>query len=79
MSIIFRTTLPSNFQSRLSKNLMECQLILNEDCFEKLFNIVGFHTIPRDTKDNSDSDRVGVQNKGNNQNYFVKSTPTWPP
>ena len=27
------------FQSRLSKNLMECQLILIEDCFEKLFDI----------------------------------------
>ena len=39
MSIIFGTTLPSNFQSRLSKNLMDCQLIPNEDCFEKLFHI----------------------------------------
>ena len=33
------TLTTSNFQSGLSKNLMECQLIANEDCFEKLFLI----------------------------------------
>ena len=41
--------------------------------------ILEFHTIPRDTKDNSRSGHVGVPNKRNNQNSFVKSTPTWPP
>ena len=41
--------------------------------------IHGFHTILRDTKDNRHSGHVGVPNKRNNQNYFVKSTPTWPP
>ena len=41
--------------------------------------ILGFHTIPRDTKDNRHSGHVGVPNIRNNQNSFVKSTPTWPP
>ena len=36
-----------------------------------------FHTIPRDTNDNRHSGHVGVPNKRNNQNSFVKSTPTW--
>ena len=38
MSIIFCTTLPSNFQSGLSQELDGMSLIRpNEDCFEKLF------------------------------------------
>ena len=41
--------------------------------------ILGFHSIPRDTKDNKHSGHVGVPNKRNNQNSFVNSTPTWPP
>ena len=40
---------------------------------------LGFHTIPRDTKDNKHSGHVGVPNKRKNQNSFVKSTLTWPP
>ena len=44
-----------------------------------VFTILGFHTIPRDTKDNRHSGHVGVPNKRNNQNSFVKSTPTWLP
>ena len=41
--------------------------------------ILGFHTIPRDTKGDSHSGHVSVPNTRNNQNSFVKSTPTWPP
>ena len=41
--------------------------------------ILGFHSFPRDTKDNRHSGHVGVSNKRNNQNSFVKSTPKWPP
>ena len=45
-----------------------------------LFNtsILGFHTIPGNTKDNrrTRSGHVGVPNKRNNQNSIVKSTPT---
>ena len=41
--------------------------------------ILGFYTIPRDTKNNRHSGHVGVPNKRNNQNSCVKSTPTWPP
>ena len=46
----------------------------------KVFNehILGFHSIPRDTKDNRHSGHVVVPNKRNNQNSFIKSTPTWP-
>ena len=40
--------------------------------------ILGFYTIPRDTKDKRHSDHVGVPNKTNNQNSLVKSTSTWP-
>ena len=39
----------------------------------------GFHKILRETKDNRPSAHVGVPNKRNNQNSFVKSTSTWPP
>ena len=42
-------------------------------------DILGFHTIPRDTKDNRCSGHVRVPNKRNNQNSFVNSTPTWLP
>ena len=41
--------------------------------------ILGFHIIPRGTKDNRHSGHVGVPNKRNNHNYFVESTTTWPP
>ena len=41
--------------------------------------VLGFHTIWRDTPDNRHSGHVGVPNKRNNQNCFVKSTPSWPP
>ena len=43
------------------------------------FTILVFHAIPRETKDNRHSGHVGVPNKRNNQNSFVKSTPIWPP
>ena len=33
-----------------------------------------FHTVPRDTKDNSLNGHVGVPNKRDNQNSFVEST-----
>ena len=38
--------------------------------------ILGFFTIPRDTKDNRHSGQVGFPNKRNYQNSFVKSAPT---
>ena len=43
------------------------------------YSRLGFHSIPRETKDNRHSRHVGAPNKRNNQNSFVKSTPTWPP
>ena len=43
-----------------------------------VFLILDFRTIPKDTKDNRHSGHVNVQNKRNNQNLFVKSTPTLP-
>ena len=43
-----------------------------------IFDILGSHTISRDTKDNRHCSHVGVPNKRNDQNSFVKSTPTWP-
>ena len=51
------------------------QLTLTETL---LSNILGFHTISRDTNDNGHNGYVGVPNKRNNQNSF-KSKPTWPP
>ena len=48
------------------------------DAIFKCLSILGFHTISRDTKDNRHSGHVGVPNKRNNQNSFVKSTPTRP-
>ena len=38
-----------------------------------LLHILGFHSIPRDTKDNKHSGHVGVRNKRNSQNSYVKS------
>ena len=35
-------------------------------------NILGFHRIPRYTKDNGQSGYVGVSNKRNNQNSFLR-------
>ena len=58
----------SSFFSRISLNI-----------FFLSNSILGFHTIPRDTKDNRHRGLAGVSNKRNNQNAFVKSTQTWPP
>ena len=44
--------------------------------YVKKYCILGFHIIPRDTKDNRHSGHVGVPNKKNNQNSFVKITTT---
>ena len=55
-------------------------ILSNEFGLVMLLNaIFGFHTIPRDTKDNRHGGHVGVPNKRNNQNSFVKNIPTWPP
>ena len=43
-----------------------------------VLTMLGFHIIPRDTEENRHSGHVGVPNKKNNQNSFIKSTPTWP-
>ena len=53
-------------------------LVLEFDAWVVLPYTFGFHTIPRDTKDNRYSGHVGVPNKTNNQNSF-KSTPAWSP
>ena len=63
--------------------LCENALLFEELVSVRHFNlrldpILGFHTFPRDTKDNRHSGQVNVPNKRNNQNLFVKSTPAWP-
>ena len=58
----------------LIQRIIKCKLLLYYSYSFSIFSwILGFHTIPRGTNDNRYSGYVGVPNKRNNQNYFVKS------
>ena len=57
--------------------LNHCNTSLHELKMET-WNILGFHTISRDTKANRHRSHVVARNKWKNQNSFVKSAPTWP-
>ena len=66
--------LPKRFCAFVNFSTPEGACTALEKLQVRLCLILSFHLIPRDTKDNRLNGQVGVPNKRNNQNPFVKYT-----